>query len=287
MQIIVHITNNGTINMSGFPVLQKSGEQYTTHTDNSTLVRANALVQNIDETTKKFSNERPALPQSSVSPNDITKPSWDSLMSSIVSVGTTRSNHRAKTDEQRVKKTAVMEELVNVKKVHHKAHRPEKKEVKEKKQPTFLPSAFLTYTTFSKSQIVWEVPASLINSTLMKYYALMPSMMFIYETDVASFGTYCVDPPLLINGQVLFASKFTVFVIDKKKRFEKRIKISKTEIGKIAKDVVIASANHSITEMSEGFAIYIKNLPPYKNEDIFYQNTYHYIKSITVATFYS
>ena len=90
----------------------------------------------------------------------------------------------------------------------------------------------------------------------------------------------------MINNKVVFGEKYTVFVIDPKKRLEKRLKITSEGVTNIGNDVVITSRNHTVTQMNEGLAIYLKQLPPYHNEDIFYQNTYHYIEGIRICSFY-
>ncbi|EAL44383.2 hypothetical protein EHI_056250 [Entamoeba histolytica HM-1:IMSS] len=277
--------------MTGFPPLNDKGKEYITDNENrkekhssrkvereEIIVDGKVSIASLSNSGSSRKEKRSSKKLNKADIDELKKEhKWDDLMNQIIRSGETRTVSKDKAQETRKKKCAVMKELVLTKET------PRKKIADKKKE--FTPTAYLGWTPFKNSTIVWEAYGNEINPKILKQYSLMPSMMIFYETNVATFGTYEVEPPMLINEKVVFRQKYTVFVIDHSKRLEKRLKITNGD-AKVGHDVIIASGNHTITEMSEGLAIYLKHLPPYHNEDIFYQNSYHYIKSIIVASFY-
>ena len=71
----------------------------------------------------------------------------------------------------------------------------------------------------------------------------------------------------VLDGGILIA---IIRYYVKDKRLEKRLKITSEGVTNIGNDVVITSRNHTVTQMNEGLVIYMKQLPPYHNDDIFF-----------------
>lgn len=286
--------------MTGFPTLNEKGKEYETTTKKEHKTMSAQLQAAIcDKSQMKLKQK--AHRQQEVEEFKREK-KWGNLMEEIVSTKKERTKAEDKQQQQRKMKNDVMKELINgTQKRDSKGYSHGTKTLnysvdsnqitstshkKRKQKEEFIPTAYLTWTPYKNSTIIYDVTAEEIDIEKLKKYCCMPSMMVFYKTKVATFGTYQLEQPLMINNKVVFGEKYTVFVIDPKKRLEKRLKITSEGVTNIGNDVVITSRNHTVTEMSEGLAIYLKQLPPYHNEDIFYQNTYHYIEAIKIYSFY-
>ncbi|KAL7722918.1 Uncharacterized protein QTN25_000505 [Entamoeba marina] len=273
MSLTVNIINYGTINMSGFPPLQSTDTPLTTTSQTQSPSLSILL----------------GAPQPSQIPSSTeieqTKPikrvpEWGNLMLQIKESGERRSKKHAH-QAMRKMKPELMEEIKKTKGSSHK-----KKRKTDKKPTEFVPTSILSWTPYTKHQVVWDANQDGYDRFHLLNFNVHPSMMILYFTDVAIFGTYHVNPPLMINNKVVFNECYTIFVVDTLKGIEKRLKITNNSVASTGDDIVISSGNHIITEMSEGLAIYLKRLPLYHNADIFYQNNYHYIKNIVAVSFY-
>ena len=203
MNITVNIINNGVINMTGFPTLTEKGKEYETshkhekHEDQKTdktdkIEKQEHPLKQSEHRLKRSHKQR----QEDIDKFKREKP-WGSLLEEIISNKEERTIREDKTQQQRKIKSDVMKELVSgtQRKDTHK-----KKRAKEE----FIPTAYLTWTPFKNNTIVYDVTAEEIDIETLKKFSCMPSMMVFYKTKIATFGTYQLEQPLMINNKVVF-----------------------------------------------------------------------------------